>query len=122
MKCKNISFGTYDCSYTIMLPYKVMRYGQTEGEKVEKYVCIDKCLIQEIIQLWEMGIKTTGCCCGHGKNSAYIGVENEFIPKMKQLGYVVAYNPCRPDDEDSFIPKTTLKYGKIKKCFSMEEI
>jgi len=40
--------------------------------KKYKYVNIDKCLIHEIINLWEQGIKTTGCCCGHGdSNKAY---------------------------------------------------
>jgi hypothetical protein len=34
-----------------------------------------------------MGIVTTGCCCGHNKIFAYIGVAWESIEKMKELGY-----------------------------------
>lgn len=83
--------------------------------KKYKYINIDKCLIHEIIDLWEKGIKTTGCCCGHGdSNKAYIGVETTSILKMKQLGYTIHYNSCRPKDEDSFIPKTVLLYGTAK--------
>jgi len=110
MKCDEIPFGTGYCSYAIYLPWKVNFNG---GEN--KCVSIDKCLLPEIIQLWEMGIKTTGCCCGHGDYSkAFIGVRDEYIDKMKEMGYKVWYNPYRPNDEDSFIPKTKLIYGESK--------
>ena len=36
------------------------------------------------------------------------------IQKMKDLGYEVYYNKCRPNDEDSFIPKTVMKYDRAK--------
>ena len=84
-----------------------------------KYVAVDKCLIKEITGLWEKGRHTTSCCCGHGqKDKAFIGVEFNDIPKMKELGYKVQFNSCRPDDEDSFIPKTPLNYGEISKGFN----
>ena len=112
MVCADIGFGTYDCAYNIMPPFRC-GFGNEF-----KYIAVDKCLIKEIIDLWEQGIRTTGCCCGHGdKSKAYIGVVFEDIPKMKALGYEVFYNSCRPDDEDSFIPKTNLCYGEIQKGF-----
>ena len=105
-KCKDV-IGTGNCSYAIYLPWKV----SFNGRKI-KCVAIDKCLLPEILQLWEQGIKTTGCCCGHGNfKMAYIGVKFEDIQKMKDLGYEVYFNHLRPKDEDSFIPKTELKYG-----------
>lgn len=76
---------------------------------------IDKCLLPEILKLWEMGIKTTGCCCGHGKKGAFIGVDFDDIQKMKNLGYKVYHNECRSNDEDSFIPKTVFDY-QTSKC------
>lgn len=109
-ECKKINFGTGYCAYAIYLPWKVEFNGDAN-----KCVSIDKCLLPEIIKLWELGIKTTGCCCGHGDiNKAYMGVRFEDIDKMKALGYKVYYNSNRPNDEDSFIPKTTLKYEKNK--------
>lgn len=108
-KCKDV-IGTGNCSYAIYLPWKV----SFNGQKI-KCVAIDKCLLPEILQLWELGIKTTGCCCGHGqRDKAFIGVRFEHIDKMKDLGYKVQFNSCRPNDSDSFIPKTELKYGKNK--------
>lgn len=110
MRCNEISFGTGYCAYAIYLPWKVNFNGSEN-----KCVSIDKCLLPEIIQLWEKGIRTTGCCCGHGNiNMAYIGVRFEDIDKMKELGYKVYFNHHRPNDEDSFIPKTKLQYGKSK--------
>lgn len=74
----------------------------------DKFICFDKCLVDELFELWHIGIVTTGCCCGHREQKPYIGVIKEDIWIMKELGYKVAYNPMRPKDEDSFIPKTNL--------------
>lgn len=113
MKCNEILFGTYECAYNIMPPFKCGFSNEF------KYVAVDKCLIKEIIDLWEQGIHTTGCCCGHGDASkAFIGVDFEDIDKMKALGYKVHFNSCRPEDEDSFVPKTILSYGEIQKGFN----
>jgi hypothetical protein len=71
-----------------------------------KYVCIDKCIASEILDLWDAGIETTGCCCGHNKAVPYIGVLPKYIPNMKELGYKVRPNEMRPGDEDSFYPKS----------------
>lgn len=111
MNCNDIKSGSYDCSYSIQTPFITPSIA---GDKKKKYVNIDKCLLPEILQLWEQGIKTTGCCCGHGNtNMAYIGVVFEDIDRMKSMGYTVAFNPCRPNDEDSFYPKTVLNYKGV---------
>lgn len=36
------------------------------------YVLIDRCMVDQIIELNRAGIKTTGCCCGHGKTEPTI--------------------------------------------------
>lgn len=112
MRCIDIGFGTADCAYNVMTPFKC------GFDNDYKMVNIDKCLLTEVKDLWERGIKTTGCCCGHGKHTPFIGVFPEDIPRMKELGYQVAVNSCRPDDEDSFVPKTTFEYGEIQKGFN----
>lgn len=108
IKCKDIKFGTYDCVYTIQLPWH-----RLISQESRTWVAVDKCLLPEVLYLWESGIKTTGCCCGHGRDElAYIGVCDEHIQKMKDMGYRVHYNKCRPNDEDSFTPKSILTYDK----------
>lgn len=98
--CRKSVIGEYNCCVFIVPRWK----------SSHKYIAFDKCLANELFYLWDMGIITTGCCCGRheGKNgeNGYIGVLEKFIPKMKRLGYKVRFNPCRPKDEDSFIPKT----------------
>jgi hypothetical protein len=34
--------------------------------KQNREVCIDSCIVEQIKCLWESGIETLGCCCGHG--------------------------------------------------------
>ena len=119
MKCTDIGFATYDCAYNIMLPYLTKNPCDPTEKPKPKTVAVDKCLLREVLCLWEMGIKTTGCCCGHGRdNMAFIGVKEEHIPKMKEMGYTVFYNSCRPGDEDAFVPKTKLIYGDADKGFN----
>lgn len=110
MQCKDIEFGTGDCAYNVHLPWLV------DGKA--KMVNIDKCLLPEVVRLWEMGIKTTGCCCGHGKEEPFIGVAFEDIDRMLELGYTVRLNKYRPRDRDSFCPKTVLQYGSADKGFN----
>lgn len=115
MKCNETKFGTGNCAYAIYLPWKVKFSWEDESQRQSKCVSIDKCLLPEILQLWEMGIKTTGCCCGHGRHEmAFIGVQDKYISQMKKMGYKVQYNSCRPKDEDIFIPKTELAYAESK--------
>lgn len=112
--CADVPFQTYECCYHITLPWLCKYPWEDDDMKEPMTVSIDKCLLPEILELWEIGIKTTGCCCGHGKHDAFIGVDFDDIQKMKDLGYEVYHNECRPNDEDSFIPKTVLCYEKSK--------
>lgn len=94
--CKNIEIGSYDNTVALKAP----------DWSSKNTICVDLCLKEEILHLWSIGIRTTGCCCGHNKIEGFIVVIDEDIPKMKELGYQVQYNSCRPNDEDSFKPKS----------------
>lgn len=100
--CKNIEIGSYDNQ--VMLPRPNHMKGRKEGTSSDT-ICVDACLEEEIKCLWSLGIRTTGCCCGHNKLLAYIGVIREDIQKMKDLGYRVQFNPSRPGSEDTFNSK-----------------
>lgn len=104
---EGVSFGDYTQSVQVIIPdFIQLRKNDLEGT-IRTEVCIDVCLMSEVFNLWREGIITTGCCCGHNKDaSAYIGVKDEFIQQMKDMGYQVHPNPCRPGDEDFFYPKT----------------
>ena len=70
LHCRNVGFGTYDC-------YEATKYG----------VDVDSCLVGEINRLNNQGIKTIGCCCGHGLRGGYIQVTPTDVDKMLEMGY-----------------------------------
>jgi hypothetical protein len=39
---------------------------------------IDACLVPALQVLWAVGIKTSGCCCGHGTGSGVIGLITHY--------------------------------------------
>ena len=49
---------------------------------------IERCVAQELSDLWKEGIETVCSCCGHGRDEkAYIRVKAECAEKMEALGY-----------------------------------
>jgi len=106
-KCKKTKIQEYECE-VCSKPFF----------SKDKFICFDKCLSNELFYLWDLGITTTGCCCG-GHNieeiEPYIGVIDEDIIKMKDLGYEIKFNKNRPDAQDTFYPQglnTLLWYGE----------
>lgn len=107
----------FPCRKSIIQEYDCCVFVTPRWKSSHKYICFDKCLANELFYLWDLGIITTGSCCGHhtyekgrighGEHS-YIGVVKKFIPKMKKLGYKVRFNPNYPKAENEFIPKTIL--------------
>jgi hypothetical protein len=106
--CKNIEIGSYKNQVELTSPKHMKKYRNNLDKELSETICVDKCLEEEIKYLWLLGITTTGCCCGHNKTSSYIGVIPKDIKRMKNLGYEVRFNSCRPNDEDSFISKTII--------------
>lgn len=68
IKCAEM--GTFDCYV-----------------KVSGITSCDRCLATEVKILNELGIKTIGCCCGHGIVNGYIQVTPKHCEKMKEIGY-----------------------------------
>ena len=97
-------------------------FGENQVEVIapdwsnKKTILIDKCILEEIIELWSVGVKTKHCCCGH--NNLYIDanviVDEEDINKMKDLGYENKFNIHQPNKKNYFYLKSveTKKYIK----------
>jgi hypothetical protein len=51
-------------------------------------VCVDNCIVEAIRQLWDRGIETTGCCCGHNFERGWVNVHPDDYPAMFELGYI----------------------------------
>ena len=111
--------GTGDCSYSIMLPYFVRKKGETQITPEAKTVSIDKCLLPEVLELWEAGIRTNSVCCGHGEISRrHIIVDDADIQRMLDMGY----RPQRLMEGATaayFLPKTpAFFYTDVNKGFN----
>ena len=99
--CKNVKIGTYENQVKLDAPKHMLPLTNCLGEVKEPFICIDKCLEDEIKGLWAHGIHTIGCCCGHNIRCGYIQVIDSDIEKMLIRGYeqdFISFN--------SFLPKT----------------
>ena len=59
--------------------------------------------------MWNKGIKTASCCCGHGISLGYIQVTDDCIEAMEQLGYehyIYQSEFGGVERKDAFITKT----------------
>lgn len=104
----NTQYGAGEQAIKVVIPQNITLHYNNPDHEIKEAVSIDKCLVDEIKELWKFGIVTTGCCCGHKQNLPYIGVEDEFIQTMKDMGYVVLTNPHGEDRQDSFYPKSIV--------------
>lgn len=91
--CIDIEMGSYSNQINVFPPFEPDRLAG-----------IDTCIYNEIIGLWEKGVKTDESCCGHNKVMPYISVKDESITLMRKLGYS-NMNKC-PDRMDMFTPKS----------------
>lgn len=60
---------------------------EVKNPNTNKTIYVDKCILPDIEHLWSLGIKTGGCCCGHGNQKASVAVCESSIKKMLELGY-----------------------------------
>lgn len=93
-KCVNVEMGSYDNAITLPTPPHMREYTTRPP------IMVDDCLAEEIQELWSHNITTTWSCCGHNKVLPAIGVIDEDIPKMLELGYKKTFN------NNVFLPKS----------------
>ena len=107
----------YNCKKSVLTPpQQFIKCNCSDNYK--ESVRVDACLADEIQHLWKNGIKTCGCCCGHGRELGFIEVTDECIPMMEELGYVHYIYPDEfggVERKDAFIPKS---YGHVYDGYS----
>ena len=87
-KCKNVELGSYDNQIELEAPSHMKNRQIGSCMTIGEIICVDKCIADEVQSLWDKGITTVGCCCGHNKIYSYIKVDTPDIQKMFDLGYV----------------------------------
>lgn len=101
--CKNTGRGDYDKTTRLEIPKELNLY------KERTHISVDTCMVSEILYLWENGIGTYGCCCGHNTQLPMINIREEDLEKVKEMGYIVQTNFCGENNikrVDAVYPKT----------------
>lgn len=104
-KCVDVAMGSYD-NQIVLGYYPVMRKYQDNriADGSPGYgICVDRCIVGEVIALWKAGIRTYGCCCGHNKVKGFINVGEEDFERAISLGYEKYEFPDDPDREDTIL-------------------
>lgn len=106
-ECKNVKAQTQFC-YDQMIRLRppkhmagYMRRRQAAGLNKDGKIGIDPCVVGEISELWNQGITTYGCCCGHNSGQPFVNVSERDIPTMIGLGYEQKH-PTDKKREDTF--------------------
>ena len=51
------------------------------------FISIDECIVEQMQALWEAGIVTLACCCGHGEGACSVVIEHSFEPFDISIAY-----------------------------------
>lgn len=94
-KCVDVEMGSYDNQTMLDRPVHMQ-------VNVKTPICVDTCMVDEVKELWDIGIYTNGCCCGHGSAPPFVGVMPEHIQQMRSMGYQTITNSTDPTRQESF--------------------
>ena len=79
------------------MPERILPHGKYFPNSPRQTVCVDSCIADVIEQLWEAGIRTVACCCGHnGRSPIANGGPNVMIadPSQAQMAFdILAADP-----------------------------
>ncbi len=87
--CDNIEIGSYD--NTIILGYYPCMREYRDSRMSKGFppngIAVDKCIANDVISLWQLGIRTFGSCCGHNKTQPYIDIHEEDFEQAVFYGW-----------------------------------
>ncbi len=76
--CDCISYNRPEAHQTTP-QVKLVRLNPTQHrDQVEtvKYVSVDACIARQVEALWNAGVETLSCCCGHGRRDPSVIVDS----------------------------------------------
>lgn len=80
------------------IPERILPYRKYFPESTRETVCVDDCIADMIVSLWEAGVMTVACCCGHNGHAPIAnGNANVMIsdPKQAALAHEILSNDSR---------------------------
>ncbi len=86
--CQDVEIGSYDNQVEVPIPAHMTRYRiARRSAGLSETICIDRCILDEMTQLWAEGVITYGSCCGHNRLPPTVSVGYPFINYMIINGY-----------------------------------
>ena len=85
----DVRVGSHLNSVVVPIPSHMESYSVarvTAG--LSSTVGIDRCILEEIQDLWAKGIRTYGSCCGHNHSPSMVNVHADDDVAMLSMGYV----------------------------------
>lgn len=67
------------------------QHGDTVIVEITQRIRVDQCIADEIFWLNANGVRTEGCCCGHGKREADAVITPGSVQRANELGYNAEY-------------------------------
>lgn len=107
-RCVDVEMGSFDNQvmlgfYPVMESYRKSRVLQGLGGVG---ICVDRCIVDQVVELWEAGVKTYGSCCGHNKVQGMINVSPDDYEKAIALGFLPYVFPADPARKDTVKTKS----------------
>ena len=98
--CTGIEVGSH--ANTVVLDAPAHMRGRRFGcHEIRETICVDRCISREVESLWERGVTTLGCCCGHNRVPPYIQV----LPRDVATMLLLRYRPAGERD-GLFLPRS----------------
>jgi len=97
-------------------------WGTDREVVIRRRVAVDACIAAEIEWMNDLGVHTTGCCCGHGKGDSWATIYPHSIQRARELGYTVTmregFDPIvglgvGPKRQDKSCPKCGVQVPDI---------
>lgn len=67
------------------------QHGDLVEIKITQRIRVDRCIADEIRVLNAQGVRTEGCCCGHGQGEPSALIKPSSMVRAKALGYEPRY-------------------------------
>lgn len=67
------------------------RHGDTVEIEITQRIRVDQCIAEEVRQLNAQGVRTEGCCCGHGESRPHALIRPSSAARAAWLGYDPRY-------------------------------
>lgn len=85
----DVTLGSYANAVAVPIPPHMESYRVNRiAAGLSGFVCIDRCILREIQELWAEGIRTYGSCCGHNTGPSMVNVHADDDEAMLGMGYV----------------------------------